>query len=161
LHGLKGIVNSLGYYVYEHLRWKADIHADKTARIHSTASIRNANNVYVGKNSHINLNCCIWAGINSKIVIGENLLMGPGVMICAANHGTKKSMPMTFQPENEADIIIGDDVWLGSNAVITAGVKISNGVIVAAGAVVTKSVLEEYTIVGGVPAKPIGVRKDG
>ena len=159
IHALKALIYSVGYYVYEHVLWRAEIHADKSARIHSTASIRYARNVYVGRNSHINHLCCVWAGETSKIVLGDNLLMGPGVVICAGNHGTKKGTPMTYQPEVESDIIIGDDVWLGSNAVITAGVTIANGVIVAAGAVVTKNILEENIIVGGVPAKPIGERK--
>lgn len=49
-------------------------------------------------------------------------------------------------------VIIGNDVWIGSNAIILQGVKIGDGAVVAAGAVVTKDV-EPYTIVGGVPAK--------
>jgi acetyltransferase-like isoleucine patch superfamily enzyme len=149
----------MGYYVHEHIRWRFEIHADRSARIHSTASIRNAGNVYIGENSHINHLCCIWAGKRSKIVLGDNLLMGPCVMICAANHGTRKGLPMTHQSEAEADVIIGDDVWLGSNVVITSGVSIADGVIVAAGAVVTKDIMKKNSIFGGVPARQIGERK--
>ncbi|SCH03309.1 Streptogramin A acetyltransferase [uncultured Clostridium sp.] len=61
--------------------------------------------------------------------------------------------------DNKGDIIIGNDVWIGYEAVILAGVTIGNGAIIGARAVVTKDV-PPYTIVGGVPAKPIKKRFD-
>jgi acetyltransferase-like isoleucine patch superfamily enzyme len=112
----------------------------------------------VGKNSHINHLCCVWAGEASKIVLGDNLLMGPGVGLFASNHGMVKGQPMTFQERKEASIVIGDDVWLGAHSVITAGTRIANGVIVAAGAIVTRSITRENVIVAGIPAKIIGER---
>ena len=57
------------------------------------------------------------------------------------------------------DIVIDNDVWIGYEAVIMAGVHIGNGAIIAARAVVTKDV-PPYTIVGGVPARPIRKRFD-
>ena len=54
--------------------------------------------------------------------------------------------------------VIGNDVWIGANCVITAGVRIGTGAVIAAGAVVTKDV-EPNSIVGGVPAKIIRYRK--
>ena len=64
---------------------------------------------------------------------------------------------MTFQSRTEADIVIGNDVWIGANSVITAGVRINDGAVVAAGSVVTKEV-PENAIVGGVPARVIKYR---
>ena len=61
--------------------------------------------------------------------------------------------------DNKGDIVVGNDVWIGYEAVIMAGVHIGNGAIIAARAVVTKDVLP-YTIVGGVPARPIRKRFD-
>ena len=61
--------------------------------------------------------------------------------------------------DNKGDIIIGNDVWIGFEAVILAGVTIGDGAIIGARAVVTKDV-PPYTIVGGVPAKPIKKRFD-
>lgn len=61
--------------------------------------------------------------------------------------------------DNKGDIIIGNDVWIGYEAVILSGVTIGDGAIIAARAVVTKDV-PPYTIVGGVPAKPIRKRFD-
>lgn len=146
------------YFIHEQVVWRSTIHAASDARIHATASIRNAHNVTVGKNSHINHLCCVWAGENSQIILGDNLLMGPGVCLFAGNHSTVKGQPMTFQERREESIVIGDDVWLGAHSIITAGTHIANGVIVAAGAVVTRSITQENVIVGGVPAKIIGER---
>lgn len=61
--------------------------------------------------------------------------------------------------DNRGDIVIGHDVWIGYEAVILSGVQIGNGAIIGARAVVTKDV-PPYTIVGGVPAKPIKKRFD-
>ena len=61
--------------------------------------------------------------------------------------------------ENRGDIIIGNDVWIGYEAVILSGVTIGDGAIIAARAVVTQDV-PPYTIVGGVPARPIRKRYD-
>lgn len=52
---------------------------------------------------------------------------------------------------------IGNDVWIGTNVIITRGVKIGNGAVIAAGSVVTRDV-EDYSIVGGIPAKVIKTR---
>lgn len=60
-------------------------------------------------------------------------------------------------PENRYDVVIGNDVWIGESVTIIAGVTIGDGAVVAAGAVVTKDV-PPYTVVGGVPAKPIKKR---
>ena len=59
--------------------------------------------------------------------------------------------------DNKGDIVIGNDVWIGYEALIMAGVHIGNGAIIGSRAVVTKDV-PPYTIVGGVPARPIRKR---
>jgi acetyltransferase-like isoleucine patch superfamily enzyme len=158
---LVSLAYSFAYYIHEQVAWRAQINAKEGVRIHATASIRCAHNVYVGRNSHINHSCCIWASEHAEIVLGDNLLMGPGVAIFSANHGMVKGQPMTFQERKEASVVIGDDVWLGAHSVITAGTTIANGVVVAAGAVVTRSITREGVIVGGVPAKIIGERPAG
>ena len=86
--------------------------------------------------------------------------MGPLVQLHASNHGYKLcDIPMTLQQSLDKDIIIGNDVWLGAGSTITAGVYVADGVIVAAGSVVTKSIEKPNIIVGGIPAKQIGIRE--
>lgn len=155
---LVSLIHTFAYYIHEQVAWRARIHAAPDVRIHATASIRNAQNVYVGKNSHINHLCCVWAGENSEIILGDNLLMGPGVCLFSSNHSMDMARPMTLQERKEASIVIGDDVWLGAHVIVTAGTRIANGVVVAAGAVVTRSITEENVIVAGIPAKVIGKR---
>lgn len=156
---IKAIISSFGYYIHEHVTWRKKLNHKGNIRVHATASIRNPQNIFVGENSHINHNCCIWCGENSQIILGDNLLMGPGVKMFSTNHGTLKDEPMTFQSMQEADIIIGNDCWIGANSVILKGVCIPDGCVIAAGSTVSKSLAEAYTIYGGTPAKPISIRK--
>ena len=95
-----------------------------------------------------------------KITIGDNCLIAPHVSIISTNHLYKKSLLIRENDwdENKNFVTIENDVWIGSHAVILPGVKIRKGAIVAAGSVVSKNV-DEYTIVGGVPARPIAIRE--
>ena len=112
---------------------------------------------------------------HERLVIGKfvSIACGAKFLFNSANH-TQRSLstyifPVLFEewgldvdriPEawdNKGDIVIGNDVWIGYEAVVLAGVTIGDGAIVAARAVVTKDV-PPYTIVGGMPAKPIRKR---
>ena len=146
------------WYIHDHIASVAKMRKDDNVRIHPTASLRCGESISLGKNSHINQYCCVWASENSKIILGDNLLMGPGVKIFSSNHGTSAGGRMNEQGWFEEDVLVGDDVWIGANSVILPGVKIGDGAVIAAGAVVTKDV-EPYMIVGGVPAKPIKKRE--
>jgi acetyltransferase-like isoleucine patch superfamily enzyme len=92
---------------------------------------------------------CYFQG-NNGIKMGKNCLIAPGVKIISSNHSTK-----TREIVPESSIIIGDNVWIGANAIILPGVCIGNNVIIGAGAVVTKSFYENDIILAGNPAKPI------
>nr|WP_295610571.1 CatB-related O-acetyltransferase [uncultured Terrisporobacter sp.] len=110
-----------------------------------------------------------------KLIIGKfcSIACGAKFLFNSANH-TLSSLstypfPLFFEEwnldrsnvctswDNKGDIVIGNDVWIGYEAVILAGVTIGDGAIIGARAVVTKDV-EPYTIVGGVPAAPIRKR---
>lgn len=149
-------------YYFDRMNFEPRLKVRKGAGacIEITASLINPQNIEIGANSHVNHLCNLWAGEKSRITIGKDGLMGPGVTIIASNHGLDAGVPMRYQPISEEgmDVEIGDDVWIGAGAVILGGVKIHQGAVVAAGAVVTKDV-EPYTIVGGVPARPIGSRR--
>jgi galactoside O-acetyltransferase len=113
--------------------------------------------IIIGNNLSLNSNVFIGAS-GGKIVIGDDVLIGPNVVLRAADHGLRRELSINQQPSNGGIITIEDDVWIGSNAVILRNVRLSKGSVIAAGAVVTKDT-EPYSIVGGVPAKKISIRK--
>ena len=114
---------------------------------------------------------------HERLIIGKfcSIACGAKFLLNCANHTLKSLSTYTFPLfyedwdleksdvatawDNKGDIVIGNDVWIGYEAVIMAGVHIGNGAIIAARAVVTKDV-PPYTIVGGVPARPIRTRFD-
>ncbi len=94
------------------------------------------------------------------IEIGNQVRVASHVVIAAFSHKFSDSgAPVGEQGYSAKGISIGDDVWIGTHAVILDGVRIGRGAIVGAGAVVTRDV-EEYAIVGGCPAKLIRKRFD-
>lgn len=157
LTAVKSCAYRFGYYIHDHVAPRARMNVKGNPRIHPTASLRCGENIYLGENSHINQYCCVWASPNSRIYLGDNLLMGPGAKIFSSNHMTRLGVPMNSQPSVEKDIRVGNDVWIGANSVVVAGVTIGEGTIVAAGSVVTKDI-PAYSIVGGIPAKVIKER---
>lgn len=87
--------------------------------------------------------------------IGDRVYTSPMTQLIAVNHVFEDPhRPFIEQGITAQGIIVEDDVWLGANAVITDGVRIGKGAVVAAGAVVTQDV-PPHTIVGGVPARVI------
>jgi galactoside O-acetyltransferase len=116
----------------------------------------NEGEIFIGDSTSLNTNVIIGSS-GGLIVIGNNVLIAANVVIRSADHGTRASSPIRDQPHTPGVIQIEDDVWIGSNAVITSNVTLAEGTIVAAGAVVTKST-EPYSIVGGVPARKISQR---
>lgn len=112
---------------------------------------------------------------NDRLIIGKfcSIACGAKFIFNCANHTLKSlstyTFPLFFEEwdlpkskvaaswDNKGDIVIGNDVWIGYDAVIMAGVRIGDGAIIGTRAVVTKDV-EPYSIVGGVPAKEIRKR---
>lgn len=98
------------------------------------------------KSGYINNNSVIIA--SKKITIGENVAIASGVVIRDTDsHQINNS-------ENTKEIVIGNSVWIGTNAIILKGVHIGDGAVIAAGAVVTKDI-PKNSLVAGVPAKVI------
>lgn len=120
-------------------------------------------NLYIGDNVYIGYNADFVASI-SKIIIGDHVVFGPHVSIRGGDHRVDvvgkyidEIDEIMKLPENDKDVIIEGDNWIGMNVTILKGVTIGRGCIVAAGAVVTKST-PPYSIVAGVPAKVIKMR---
>ncbi|MBL8909997.1 MAG: acyltransferase [Archangium sp.] len=91
------------------------------------------------------------------ITIGDGTRIASGAVLYAFDHAMSRERTIREQPVKSIGITIGRDVWIGANAGVTDGVRIGDGAVVAMGAVVTHDV-EPYAIVGGVPARVIGVR---
>ena len=169
-----------GYYFRSFYYKKILSKSFKNNRFETGLRIEYPKNIELGSDSYFGLNCKLYAsefssikiGLNAsfnanvminargkgKITIGNNVLIGPNVVLRSSNHSfktTKKSI--MEQGMTEGEIIIHDDVWIGSNAVILPNCEVGNGVIIAAGAVVTNNI-DPYSIVGGVPAKLIKKR---
>lgn len=104
----------------------------------------------VGNRSQLGQN----SRLGGKIILGDDVLMGPDVVIMATSHAHEKvDIPINKQgAAGEAKVSIVNDVWIGTRVIILPGVKIGNHSIVASGSVVTKS-FDDYSIIGGVPAK--------
>jgi acetyltransferase-like isoleucine patch superfamily enzyme len=106
-------------------------------------------NITIGKNVFLNTGCSFQdrGGIN----IGNGSMIGMNVTIATLNHGLSLETRNITYP---SPVIIGENVWIGSNSTILPGVTIGDNSVVAAGAVVTKDV-PENTVVAGVPAKVV------
>ena len=122
---------------------------DKTFKLFPPFYTDCGKNIHLGKNVFIN-SCCHFQD-QGGITIGDNVLIGHNVVIATLNHNQNPKFRASIIPK---PVKIGNDVWIGSNATILPGVKIGDGAVVAAGAVVTKDV-KSNTIVGGNPAKLI------
>lgn len=110
----------------------------------------------IGDNVGIAANAFI--SVRGNVKIGDSAIFGPGVKLFSENHiFTDRNTPIYLQGASRQGIEIGEDCWIGANAVILDGVKIGKGCVIAAGAVVNKDI-PDYSIAGGVPAKIIGTR---
>lgn len=110
--------------------------------------------VYIGNN-------CVIQSAHGNIKIGNHVMFGPGVHLHGGNHVMNQVGVYMDQIQkkfgDDPDLIIEDDVWIGSNAIILGGVTIGRGSVIGAGTVVTKSV-PPYSLVVGNPGKVIKKR---
>lgn len=108
--------------------------------------------VSIGEGSVINQGCLLYT--TGGLRIGKQVSVSAGVWLVTGTHDfNAPGFPARFYP-----ITIDDYAWIGSRATILAGVHIGAGAVVMAGAVVTRDVAP-YTIVGGVPARQVGMRR--
>ena len=157
-------------FVQKILRGKcvSNSHIHKTACVNSGCSIHDSS---LGRHSYVGYDCEI---INTEI--GSFCSLSSGIHIGLAQHPIAwVSTSPVFQDVTNSSIKcryarlklpeskrtkIGHDVWIGTNAIIKAGVNVGTGSVIASGAIVTKDV-PPYAIVGGCPAKIIRFRFDG
>ncbi len=111
----------------------------------------------IGNRSGVGIKC----ELNGPIIIGNDVMMGPEVVIYTDGHKHDRTdIPMMDQGFTDYQpVTIGNDVWIGRRVIIMPGVTIGDGVIIGAGAVVTKDA-PAYTVIAGVPAKCVKNRKE-
>jgi|SRR5882672_5682905 len=107
--------------------------------------------ISIGSNTLINRQCCLDG--RGGLRIGNNVSISPGVWLLTLQH----DMNDPYFADAPGPIEIGDYSWLGTRALVLPGVKIGQGAVIAAGAVVTKDVAP-YEVVGGVPARTLSTR---
>ena len=120
--------------------------------VESFSCINNAvGDVVIGDHTRIGLHNTVIG----PVTIGHHVNLAQGITITALNHNFgDKSQRIDSQGISTNPVVIGDDIWIGANAVVLPGVSIGNHSVVAAGAVVTRDV-PPHSLVAGVPAKII------
>lgn len=120
--------------------------------VESFSCINNAvGDVVIGDHTRVGLHNTVIG----PVTIGSHVNLAQGITITALNHNFEdKSQRIDDQGVSTDPVIVGDDIWIGANAVILPGVSIGHHSVVAAGAVVTKDV-PPHSLVAGVPAKII------
>lgn len=108
----------------------------------------------VSVNPHVTLE-----GGTAGIHVGDGTRIATGARLFAFDHGMDPDRPIRDQPTRSRGIRVGIDVWIGANAGITDSVTVGDHAVVAMGAVVTRDI-PPWAIVGGVPARVIGDRRD-
>lgn len=120
----------------------------KDVRMHGSVRVWQPWKLEIGENSWIDGDVGLYSV--DLIRIGSNAVVSRGAYICTASHDiSSERFELVTRP-----ISIGDSAWIGARAIVMPGVKVGEGAVVAAGAVVTKDV-EPWTVVGGNPARPI------
>lgn len=124
---------------------------DSLSKIEERVYISDCSNIKIGSNCRINENVFIQGAF-----IGNDVLIAPNCSLLSVSHIHKdRHISIIQQGETQPDPpVIEDNVWLGRNVVVLPGVKIGEGSIIGAGAIVNKDV-EPFSIYGGVPAKLI------
>jgi len=114
-------------------------------------------NIQMGNNSSFNKDC--WVSGGGGLNIGNNVLIGPKVIIHSANHNyCKMDQLIINQGHTFKHVNIGNDVWIGAGVIVLPGVTIENGCVIGAGSVVTKNI-PSYSVAVGNPAKVVKERE--
>lgn len=128
------------------------------ARIHRGCEIRT-----YGGDIDLGEDCSVMPFVtlfgHGNLRVGARTIIAPHAVLVAANHRFEGRRPMTGQGSNVAPIEIGPDCWIAANAVITAGVRVGEGAVIGAGAIVITDV-PKFAVVVGNPGRVVRVREE-
>lgn len=146
------------YYGYSHVLERQKMTLGRDLRIAPNTSFRHGERIALADQVQLGEYTALWAGRSSAwIRVGARTTFGPNCFVTAADYGLAAGERITDQPMRERDVVIGEDCWIGTKAVITAGVTLGDGCVVGAGSVVTRDV-PAGAIVAGIPARLIRMR---
>lgn len=167
LSSIKEFINRKNHIKIHYLTEVKNTVLGEYCTLYEHSQIRNSR---IGSFTYVQRNANIY-----NTTIGKFCSIGPNIITCPGKHPTNliSTSPVFFSTQKQCQITftlneffkecgkvdIGNDVWIGANVIILEGVKIGDGAIIAAGAVVTKDI-PSYAIVGGIPAKIIKMRFD-
>ncbi|MDO8609011.1 MAG: acyltransferase [bacterium] len=129
----------------------------KGSSLHTGLRLYNPSKIIIGKDSIIGEDCILDG--RSKLSIGDHVDIASEVMIYNSEHNVNAEHFAAVEDVVNEPVIVEDYVFIGPRSIILPGVTIGKGAIIGAGAVVTKDI-PPYAIVGGVPAKVIGERRN-
>lgn len=150
------IGNVPSHYIRRFFYRLGGVKIGKGSTVHMGATFYDPRNVVIGEDTIVGERAVLDG--RAKLKIGNHVDIASEVMIYNAEHDVHTEHFAAVEDVTTASVVIEDYVFIGARAIILPGVRIKKGAVVGAGAVVTKDV-PEFTIVGGVPAKPIGERK--
>lgn len=131
--------------------------AGRNLHVMAGCRFRSLENLEVGDNVEIGYDNFLQA--RGGLSIGSNVSTAPGVKIWSVNHGyDDPDMRVAEQEQVNRAVVIGDNVFIGSNAFVLPGTRLPDGCIVSAGAVVGAKPYKPYSILAGNPARVIGFR---
>lgn len=133
-----------------------NFHLEDRVAIRNHVILGGSGHLHIGFGTCINEHTII--ACTDSITIGKNVMFAPRCYVLDVDHAhDNKNIPMSKQGYNTSPVVIEDDVWLGTQVVVTRGVTIGKGAIIASNSVVTKDI-PPHAIAGGVPAKVLKSR---
>ena len=133
------------------LRW-AGAKVGINVRINSSAAFEGNGELEIGDDVWIGAGSVVCSTFPAKITIGSHVDLGPQVMIITGTHEIDPIGAHIGGKGVSKSVVIGNGCWLGARSTILPGVELANKTLVAAGAVVTKSIVGPNTLIAGVPA---------
>ncbi|MGB3554787.1 MAG: acyltransferase [Jannaschia sp.] len=152
------MIKIMNYYNYAHVTPLRSISMGKNPSISPNVAFANPMRITIGDHVRLGVRCVIWAGpAQGRVTIGNDVMFGPEVMITASSYRYDDGQPVTDQAMDEADVVVGNDVWVGTRSVLLPGTTIGDGAIIGAHAVV-RGEIPPMSVAVGSPARVVSQR---